>query len=74
VIIRISRQYYVKRDEDGITFRLATWRRARSVTAETLPLKCFDEATTMEIVDAMSKRHLASEKPGGASAERARAY
>ncbi|ULJ76446.1 hypothetical protein [Rhizobium gallicum] len=74
MIVRISPQYYARRDEDGSRSIVDTETRKVAVIAETLLLERLDEATAMEIVDAVRKRHLASKEPGGTSAEGARPY
>ncbi|TCU24629.1 hypothetical protein EV130_106222 [Rhizobium azibense] len=51
--------YYARRDGDGTWSIVDTRTHQVAVIAETLPLKRLDEATAMEIIDAL-KRHPAS--------------
>ncbi|TDW35762.1 hypothetical protein EV128_102307 [Rhizobium azibense] len=60
----IRLQYYARRDGDGSWSIVHTQTHKVAVIAETLPLKRLDEATAMEIIDALSERCLASEAPG----------
>ncbi|MHC2298126.1 hypothetical protein [Rhizobium mongolense] len=56
-------KYYAKRDGDGSWSIVYTQTRKVAVIAETLPLRHLDEASAMEIIDALRGRHSASEGP-----------
>ncbi|AJD46036.1 hypothetical protein RGR602_PC02013 (plasmid) [Rhizobium gallicum bv. gallicum R602sp] len=62
--MKIRPQYYARRDGDGSWSIVHTQTHKVAVIAEILPLTRLDESTAMEIIDALSERHSASEAPG----------